>query len=176
MKVSSFRELMAGHKSAEIRCLYTGTLVRKLSIDADGAHVVIDAMIMIVSVPLDTPITHQPWAMDRGNMLFKSSAVCEQTTLAAVMPKVPAELKICGEDDPITFDDGTTDKVQPYKPVGKYSYPVSAVERHTTDFYDRRPLPDGVPDPTGRALQILVNSIGGGKVWINVDPGDLIPM
>lgn len=99
MKVSSFRELMAGHKEAKIYCLYTNKLVRILTVNGD--QVQIDATVPpIISVSLDTAITYEPWVMDRGNMLFVSD-------------ELPGSLKICGEEDLIVYEDGTSDRVQP---------------------------------------------------------------
>lgn len=105
MKVASFRDLMNGQESAEIACLYTGKTVRKLSmINADS--VLVDAIIgPKVTIPLDTPITYEPWVFDRGNMLFPAP-----DELRKDFGNI---LKICGEGDRITYCDGTDDTVLP---------------------------------------------------------------
>ena len=110
MKVTTFRELMNGHAAAEVRCLYSRRLVRKLT--ATATEVAIDPTEgnPIVRVPLDTPITHEPWVMDRGNMLFATGAVLNPDVLPDGMEDV---LKICGEDDRVTYPDGTTASVNP---------------------------------------------------------------
>lgn len=98
MKANTFRDLMGKHKSAEIRCLYTGNLVRRLTLDGD--KVIIDALQPpILSVPLDAIIVYSPWVMDRGNMLFRHDEMPGQ------------DLKICGEDDRITYEDGSQDRI-----------------------------------------------------------------
>ncbi len=61
-------------------------------------------------LPLDTPITYEPWMMDRGSLLFASAAVLNREVLPASLPD---ELKICGEGDSITFADGSSDTVLP---------------------------------------------------------------
>jgi len=83
----TFRTLMAGHKSCEIRCAYTGHLARKLTVNGDTLH--LDAITESIDVPLDTEITYKPWVMDRGELMFLD------------------KFKVCGEYDKITYDDGS---------------------------------------------------------------------
>lgn len=111
MLVKSFRDLMNGRESAEVRCLYTGNLVRRLRLTECRTAVEIDASApgmkaLLVRVPLDTPITYRPWVFDRGNMLFDGSA----TGLDVFAGET---LKICGEGDLITFEGGGTSSVMP---------------------------------------------------------------
>lgn len=89
--MKTFRELMGGHKSCEIRCAYTGYLARKLTVNGDMVH--LDAITESIDVPLDTEITYKPWVMDRGELMF-------------TLPHVPHPLKVCGEFDLITYEDG----------------------------------------------------------------------
>lgn len=105
MRVKTIRDVMAGHRSAEIRCLYTGNVVRRL--EAGNKFVLIDAMEPpIVRVPLDTPVRHEPWVFDRGNVLFAGDATGRPEFAGR-------ELKLCGVHDPIRFEDGTTDYIDP---------------------------------------------------------------
>lgn len=109
MKVTSFRELMNGHAEAEIFCIYSGKLVRKLRLVAAGenVHVLINAMAgPIVEVPELTPIDYEPWVFDRGNMTFSGDA----TRLPEFAGKT---LKICGEEDRIVYGDGTKATINP---------------------------------------------------------------
>jgi hypothetical protein len=112
MRVTNFAELMSGNSRAEIRCLYTGNLVRVLTVSPDYRTVEIDPMLpnhAPIRVPITTPITYEPWMFDRGNMLFPESALIKDH------PTAPSEtrLKICGEGDPITYPDGESATVNP---------------------------------------------------------------
>ena len=99
MRVYSFAELMNGHQSAEIVCAIKKSVVRRLKVDADGVH--IDPLEgPVIVVPMDTPIVHEPWFMDRGNMLFS----CEE------FPDDSA--KICTELDVVRFPDGHEEVVE----------------------------------------------------------------
>jgi hypothetical protein len=80
-------DVMNGHQTATIKCLYTDQVVRKLKVEGD--NLVIDAMTETVTVPLDTPLIYEPWFMDRGSILFN-------------LDGRPA--KFCGEADKICFD------------------------------------------------------------------------
>ena len=93
--MKTFADLMNGHHGAEIRCLYSGRLVRRLTVKGDG--LTFDAMSVAIDIPLDTPITFEPWVFDRGSLLFSVPNMPDGLTVA----------KLCGEHDPITFDDGT---------------------------------------------------------------------
>ena len=101
----TFRTLMNGHTTAEIRCLYTGNLARRLTVKGDVVEV--DAMTVKVDVRIDTAIVLHPWNFDRGDMMFYS-------------PNLPAGMtvaKLCGEHDPIRFEDGTESFVDPERTV-----------------------------------------------------------
>jgi hypothetical protein len=98
----TFTSLMNGRKSAEIFCMYTGKLARRLTVKGDMIEV--DALTVKVEVRMSTPILHKPWVFDRGDMTFyapdfngPNGEVC----------------KLCGEADPIKFDDGTESHVMP---------------------------------------------------------------
>jgi hypothetical protein len=109
MRVTNFAELMSGEPRAEIRCLYTGTLVRVLTVSSDWQTIEIDPQIGDagkLTVPITTPITYQPWTFDRGNMLFPAPDGTGNFT-----PGTP--LKICGEGDPITYASGESATVDP---------------------------------------------------------------
>ncbi len=98
----TFADLMGGHKTAEIFCLYTGKLARRLTVDGDTVS--LDALTVTVDVPLTTVIHFEPWVFDRGNMLFYLDT-----------PGMPSgdPLKLCGESDLIRFADGTEGRVEP---------------------------------------------------------------
>jgi hypothetical protein len=105
IKVDSFRTLMNEQTEATIACLYTGKLVRHLTVD--GEQVIIDPNIgdddeqhPIITVDLDTPIGYTPWVFDRGNMTFEHESI-------------PQGAKICGEGDVITYGDGEKRSIMP---------------------------------------------------------------
>jgi len=98
MKVRNFADLMAGHKTAEILCAVKLAVVRRLKVS--GNMVRIDACDgPMIQVPLDTPISYEPWFMDRGSLLFD----CQEVPSA----------KICTEADLIRFPDGSEEPVLP---------------------------------------------------------------
>lgn len=97
MKVASFKDLMNGYESAIIRNLIDECPVRKLKVIDN--QVEIDAITITLNVPIDTPITYEPWCFDRGSMLFS-------------VPDFPTG-KICTELDIICFPDGTQASVEP---------------------------------------------------------------
>lgn len=97
----TFRSLMNGRVSALIHCLYTGNLARRLQV-LENDMIEVDALDIKVKVPLDTPIVHSPWALDRGDMMF----CIPEGTIEPVG-------KLCGAHDPITFCDGTKGTVDP---------------------------------------------------------------
>jgi hypothetical protein len=93
---------MHGHKSATIHCAGTGNKVRTLTtvgklngidmveiLAADGTK---------IEVPLDNPITYEPWTFDRGSLIFEYET---------------GNLKICTELDTITFPNGERFSVSP---------------------------------------------------------------
>jgi hypothetical protein len=98
----TFQTLMAGHRSAEIFCLYTGKLARRLTVKGDLVE--IDALTIKVEVRMATPILHKPWVFDRGDMTFYAPDLD---------PPIGTVAKLCGEGDPIKFDDGTESHVMP---------------------------------------------------------------
>lgn len=97
----TFATLMNGRKSAEIRCLYRGEVVRRLTVKGDMIEV--DAMTIKVDVRMETPIVCHEWALDRGSLMFYSENL---------PPHIPVA-KLCTEGDLISFDDGTDGHVQP---------------------------------------------------------------
>jgi hypothetical protein len=107
MIVTNFAELMSGETHAEIYCLYSGNLVRRLTVTPDRRSVEIDAMMgEHLVVPIDTPIRFEPWVLDRGSMLFPAPADAPEQYRGA-------DLKICGEGDPITYASGERATVEP---------------------------------------------------------------
>lgn len=91
----TFRHLLAGHSTAEVKCLIKGTVVRRLRVEGDRVEV--DALIVKVWVGLDDRIDFTPWVFDRGNLNFACNVV-------------PAgqKAKLCTEADIIAYPDGTT--------------------------------------------------------------------
>jgi hypothetical protein len=98
----TFSTLMNGRKSAEIFCLYTGKLARRLTVKGDVIE--IDAMTIKVEVRMTTPIVFNAWVFDRGDMTFYAPDLA---------PPIGTVAKLCGEGDPIKFDDGTESHVMP---------------------------------------------------------------
>lgn len=99
----TFETLMAGRKSAEIVCLYKGTVVRTLTVK--GATIEMAAASgEKVEVRMGTGITYRPWFMDRGDFQF-------------YVPDLNGPngdvVKLCTEHDLIRFDDGTEAHVDP---------------------------------------------------------------
>lgn len=88
--MKTLRDLMGNATEAIILCLYSGTMVRRLTVKGDNLH--IDAITDDVEVPLDTPIIYEPWVLDRGNMLLDS-------------PK--GRIKLCTEADILQLPGGT---------------------------------------------------------------------
>ena len=68
-----FRSLLNGHARAEVVNLLNGKVVRELFLHIDGT-VTIESGPDKVRVPLDTPITYEPWDLDRGSFLFSCAA------------------------------------------------------------------------------------------------------
>lgn len=97
MKVQSFKDLMNGHNQAEIVNLIGDNVVRRLKVQDN--QVEIDAITITLTVPLDTPITYEPWCFDRGSMLFS-------------VPEFPTA-KICTELDIVRYPDGTEASIEP---------------------------------------------------------------
>jgi hypothetical protein len=95
LTVKTFADLMHGQKKAEIYCLMTGDLVRKLTVA--GVEVEIEPVSgPRITVQLKTEITFEPWFMDRGSLLFQ---YCEEDE--------SKKGKICTELDIIRFPDGS---------------------------------------------------------------------
>lgn len=99
----TFETLMAGRKSAEIVCLYKGTVVRRLTVE-DNMIEMAAASGESVKVRMGTGIVFTPWFMDRGNFTF-------------YVPDLNGPngdvVKLCTEHDVIRFDDGTESHVDP---------------------------------------------------------------
>lgn len=89
----TIRNLMNGHTSAEIICLFRQVVVRRLTCVDDD--VIVDALTDKVTVPLDTQLVYEPWFIDRGSILFNG------------------DMKLCTEGDLIRFPDGSEQSVGP---------------------------------------------------------------
>lgn len=100
MIVSKIGDVLGKHETAEIRCLYQGTIARKLKRLPDNM-VEIEALTWFLVVSADTPVKYEPWVMDRGNMLFDP-------------PNYPS-VKLCGEADSVCYPDGTQESVEPVR-------------------------------------------------------------
>ena len=99
--VKTFGDLLKGHTRGEIHCLYTGEMVRQLSLDVRG-NVVLNPMsgpTLVISPK--TPLKFEPWVMDRGSLIFHHEDI----------PNQP--LKLCGEGDTIRYEDGTESSIIP---------------------------------------------------------------
>lgn len=94
LKVKTFRDVMNGHPTAEIKNLLNGQVVRRLKVVGDTVE--IDALTVTGTASLDDKLTFKPWVLDRGNILFDS-------------PLVPAgqQAKLCTQFDPINYPDGS---------------------------------------------------------------------
>lgn len=102
MRVKTFGDLFRNTtaRTAEIRCLYSGQTVRRLT--RGQGWTVVDAMSgPVLIVPDSTPIAYEPWLMDRGSLLFRHGSMEGQN------------LKLCGEGDSIVFGDGTEETIDP---------------------------------------------------------------
>jgi hypothetical protein len=89
-------EIMGGEPTAEIVCPIKGEVVRRLTRlrDPHGDWIMVDAITEQVTVPASTTVVHEPWCMDRGNMLFDG-------------------MKLCTELDVIRFPSGREGRVTP---------------------------------------------------------------
>jgi hypothetical protein len=94
LRVATFRDLMNGQPTAEIVNLMDNKVVRVLTVNGDEVKIrpgVGDDVI----VPMDMAIIYEPWALDRGSLLFGQG------------------LKICTEMDLIRFPNGDTMTILP---------------------------------------------------------------
>ena len=89
----TFKTFMDGHRTATIRCAYTGNFVRRLAVFGDVLELHC-ADGTAIGLPLDAPIRYEAWFWDRGSLTFTS-------------PELPEDAKLCTEGDVVTFDDGT---------------------------------------------------------------------
>lgn len=96
MIVRNVGDVLGKYNTAEVSCVYTGNVVRKLTRLTDGIE--IDYIEGNVVVPAHTEFRFEPWVMDRGNMLFD-------------IPGHPCA-KFCGEFDVITYPDGKKESVE----------------------------------------------------------------
>ena len=87
-QVKTLGDLMGDAKTAEIKNLLDGKVVRKLMVE--GQFVIVDALTEAVTVPLDTELVYETWFMDRGSLLFK-------------LP-IGGTVKLCTELDVLTLD------------------------------------------------------------------------
>jgi hypothetical protein len=95
LTVESFRDLMQ-YGDCTIKCLYSGEVVRTLTVVGESCHLLAGDGTEL-DIPLDTPITYQPWCMDRGNMLF---------SLGGQLLSCTTRCKICTEGDVLIADSG----------------------------------------------------------------------
>lgn len=86
MNARTIRDVMAGHGYAEIRCAYTYTLARRLTVR--GENITIDAITAVVDVPLDTPLFLDVWLLDRGTVLFPGEEDTIHYTLEGIKDRV----------------------------------------------------------------------------------------
>jgi len=100
MTVRTFADLLGEHEQASIRCLLKRTVVRRLSKDVSGNIVLEPLQGPTLVVPGATPIMHEPWVFDRGNLVFRHE-------------DVPGKLKLCTVYDIIAFEDGTEESLEP---------------------------------------------------------------
>lgn len=97
--VTDFATLMHRHASGTIHSLMDSRPVRELRVEGDTCHIRAADGTML-TVPLSTPITYEPWVFDRGSMLFRVDGIVDA-------------LKICTEYDLISFEDGEISSIQP---------------------------------------------------------------
>jgi hypothetical protein len=101
MNVKTVGDLLNGHEHADIRCLYSHNVVRRLSLDPHK-NIVLDALQgPTLVIPPTTELLFEPWEMDRGSILFYHNDFPGKA------------LKLCGEMDTIHYDDGTQDSILP---------------------------------------------------------------
>jgi hypothetical protein len=96
MIVRTLGDVLGSYNYAEVSCVYSGNVVRKLTRLTDGIE--IDYITGKVVVPAFTEFRFEPWVLDRGNMLFD-------------IPGHPGA-KFCGEYDVITYPDGKRESVE----------------------------------------------------------------
>jgi hypothetical protein len=99
--VRTFADLLKGHECGQIHCLYTGLVVRHLSLNKHGNLVLKPGDGPTLVIPAATPLQYEPWEMDRGSLIFKHHDI----------PGQP--LKLCGEGDIIRYEDGTEATIHP---------------------------------------------------------------
>lgn len=129
MKIRKIGDVLRHHHSAEIRCMYTNNIARKLSRDQNN-NVVLDSLVgEPIALHPDTPIIFEPWVMDRGSILFEFKDDDGVIHL----------YKLCGEFDHIQFEDGVEDRIA----VDHHN-----VRRNDTGFH-RMTATDDSRDPEG---------------------------
>jgi hypothetical protein len=89
----TFKEFMAGHTTATIRCAYTNNVVRRLAVFGDVVELHC-ADGTAIGLPISTSIRYEAWFWDRGSLTFTSA-------------ELPEAAKLCTECDVVTFEDGT---------------------------------------------------------------------
>lgn len=95
----TFETLLKGHVGAEIVCPIKNQVVRTLTRIGEFSVQVKCADGTVTCVALATPIRYEPWALDRGNMLF-DCPLCDNA-------------KLCTEMDTIRYADGTKALITP---------------------------------------------------------------
>jgi hypothetical protein len=106
------RDVMQGHGYAEVRCLYTKNLYRRLTVRGD--NLVIDAIGVQITVPMDTPLHIERWLPDLGAVMFPAPACTDlPPVIAAMVAQGTSHLKLCGERDAIHYTlEGVKDRVE----------------------------------------------------------------
>lgn len=97
-KSSTFRSLLNGNHRAEIVCPFKKKVVRKLATFFNDMVAIDGLEGPVALVSLDTPISYEPWFMDRGSLLFND-------------PKL-GTLKLCTESDLIRYPDGSEEWIE----------------------------------------------------------------
>ena len=95
MQVARFEDVMAGHDRVEIVCLYKDEVVRTLDLVTDSTIRMECPNGESVDVEPDTPLTYEPWHMDRGSICFNG------------------RMKLCTEMDIARYPDGTEESIEP---------------------------------------------------------------
>lgn len=93
LTVTDFRSVMNGQPTAEILSLLNGEVVRRLTVVGDQLEM--DAITDKIMVGLNDPLTFEPWFMDRGSILFDTTATPD------------GKAKLCTQYDTIRFPDGS---------------------------------------------------------------------
>lgn len=89
----TLRDLMGGHKYAEIVCPVKNIVVRRIVVVDDTADVDFTDGTKL-GIKLDAELSYQPWFWDRGSVLVDQAE--------------HGRIKLCTEADRIDWDDGSS--------------------------------------------------------------------